>query len=73
MKTYCKLLVALSALTISGGALAQGWSQVQLRHVYYSDTTRTEVVGYLVIYCDGTVQGNGYPTPHYDEENYDCP
>ena len=61
---------AIAALSLTTAAAAQ--TNVQHYFTYYSDSTKTEVVGYTIIYCDGTATGNGYPTPYYDQESWDC-
>jgi hypothetical protein len=66
------LALSLAVLAASGPAVAQ-MRTLEHRYTWYSDSLKTEIVGYTLIYCDGTTGGNGYPTQYYDEEHYDCP
>jgi hypothetical protein len=65
---------ALVVLTLFMGlsSPASAFDGLRLRHVYYATVDKEEVVGYTLFWCDNTVTGNGYITPYYDEEHYDC-
>jgi hypothetical protein len=66
------LAFSLAVVAASSPAVAQS-TGLQFRFVYYSDVTKSEVVGYSLVWCDGSAGGNGYPTQWYDQESYDCP
>lgn len=63
-------LVATLILSLSSPASA--FDGLRDRYIYY-DRPEGEVVGYVLVWCDYSVTGNGYPTPYYDEEHFDCP
>ena len=68
-----KAAFLVATLVLGLASPAHAFDGLQLRYVYYSDVQKTEVVGYTLIWCDGSATGNGYPTQWYDEEHYDCP
>ena len=71
MRTLKLLIAAAAAVALSTQATAQvTWSKY--RAVYYSDANMTEEVGYVIITCDDRAYGNGYLTPFYTEEHWDC-
>jgi hypothetical protein len=71
MKPLKLLVVALAAVAMSTQAAGQvSWSKY--RAVYDSDASMTEEVGYVIITCDDRAYGNGYLTPFYTEEHWDC-
>lgn len=40
-------------------------AQLDFKETFYSDATRTQVVGYKLYYCDNEVVSSGYETPWY--------
>jgi hypothetical protein len=68
-----KIAIAAAILVAGLSAPALAFDGLRMRYVYYATVDRDEVVGYALIWCDGSATGNGYPTPYYDEEHYDCP
>lgn len=66
------LAFTLAVVAASSPAVAQSVG-LQWRFVFYSDSTKSEVVGYSLLWCDGRSEGNGPLTMWYDEEHYDCP
>lgn len=72
MKLIRIAAVAIAALSFSISSTASAQTGLHYRATYYSDSQKTEVVGYTLIWCDWTATGNGYLTPYYDEEWYDC-
>jgi hypothetical protein len=72
MRKVLKLTTVFAAtLTVGGAASANSDDQGYL-YTYYSDTFKTEVVGYAGKYCGGEVYGNGYPTAFWDVEYTEC-
>jgi hypothetical protein len=65
------LALSLAVVAASGPASAQSVG-LEHRYVFYSDVTKSEIVGYSLIWCDGRAEGNGPLTIWYDEEHYDC-
>jgi hypothetical protein len=69
---FVKIAVAAAvALAMSGSAVAQSGG-MSYRAIYYNDSQHSQVVGYVITWCDNSVTGNGYPTQYYDEEWFDC-
>jgi hypothetical protein len=64
------LAFTLAVMVASSPAFAQ--TGLQNRYTYY-DRPEGNIVGYVLTYCDNSVQSNGYLTPYYDEEHFDCP
>ena len=72
MKLFKALVGAAMALSIGASAAAQS-SETRYRATYYSNAQYNEVVGYVIVLCDNSSYGNGYPTQFYEEEWFDCP
>src|SRR3954466_242192 len=76
MKTSLKLIVALAAvagLGLGGStAIAQGGAQRQVTY-FYDDESETNVVGGLLIYCDGSRVRWGDFTINSETYYYTCP
>ncbi len=71
-----KTLIAAAlgiSLAFSGSAFGQGYSYARYQATYYSNSQQTEVVGYVTVRCDGSAYSNGYLTPFYEEQWFDCP
>ena len=68
-----KAALAVATLFLGLSSPASAFTTLEHRWTYYSSVDKTEVVGYTLIWCDGSATGNGYPTPYYDEEHYECP
>jgi hypothetical protein len=67
-----KAAFLVAALILSFSSPAFAFDGLRDRYVYY-DRPEGEIVGYVLVWCDNSVTGNGYPTPYYDEEHFDCP
>jgi hypothetical protein len=74
MKNTLKLIVALAAVAGLGGssAIAQGGAQKQVTY-FYDDESETNMVGGLLIYCDGSRVRWGDFTIYSDTYYYTCP
>jgi hypothetical protein len=71
MRILKTIVAAAAAISLAGTAAAQtGWARY--RAIYYSDVQMTEEVGYVIVTCDDQSYGNGYLTPYYTEEWWDC-
>lgn len=68
-KVYAVLAFAL----ISGTAAAAVQSWYHTRITYYSDATRTVVVGRETFLCDGDTISTGIVTPYYRVATGQCP
>jgi len=71
MKILKVIVAATAALAMSGSAVAQSEGMFH-RWIYYSSSQQTEIVGYIITWCDNSVTGSGSLTQYYDEEWYDC-
>jgi len=73
MKTVVKLIVALATVAgLSGSsAVAQG-AQKQVTY-FYDDESETNVVGGLLIYCNGSRVRWGEFTVYSETTEYTCP
>lgn len=71
MNKFGMLLGAAVAVAIGGTAIAQTGG-MRYRATYYSNAQHTEVVGYVITWCDNTVTGNGELTQYYEDEWFDC-
>jgi hypothetical protein len=45
-------------------------AQLDFKETFYSDATRTQVVGYKLYYCDNDIVSSGYETPWYTIYEY---
>jgi hypothetical protein len=75
MKTALKLIVTLAAAVAGLGgstAIAQGGPQRQVTY-FYDDDSETNMVGGLLIYCDGTRVRWGDFTVYSETYYYYCP
>lgn len=58
MKMSRRVIVAAMALAMAGSAVAQSGG-MRYRATYYSSAQHSEVVGYVITWCDDSVSGNG--------------
>jgi hypothetical protein len=74
MKNVVKLIVAVAAVAGLGGssAVAQGGAQRQVTY-FYDDESETNVVGGLLIYCNGSRVRWGEFTVYSETTEYTCP
>ncbi|HEX2764633.1 MAG TPA: hypothetical protein VHM92_12430 [Allosphingosinicella sp.] len=66
-----KIFFLFAGFAMLASSPASAFDGLKDRWVYY-DRPHGEVVGYVLVWCDNSVTGNGYLTPYYDEEHYDC-
>lgn len=66
--------VVLAALVLGVSNPAYAFqSPTRHRYTFYEYAESPNIVGQLVVYCDGSAFQSGVMTAVYDEEHYDCP
>jgi len=74
MKTVLRALGLFALVTTSMTVPAQAMHGQQERViVFYDDEEHTNMVGQMIIFCDGHVFRNGTPTINSEETYYGCP